>query len=236
MSLRPKLYNAWFCPFAQRAWIALLEKGVDFEYIEQDPYDKTPEWLAVNPRGLVPAIVHNEKSVYESSICIEYTDEQWETDAHLLPTDPYQRAMVRILSNHIDKKVVPPFYHLLMKKGDQERDTAKENLMDALKLLFEGFEQSQGPLFGEKKLNMVDIMLFPHAYRFQTILPHFRGFTLPNEELKCYYQWYEAAINCDSVIKTLPDCDKLIQSYIRYAEDTVDSKVADAVRKGTSLP
>lgn len=39
----PKLYCAWFCPFAQRAWIALEAKGVDFEYIEQDPYNKTPE-------------------------------------------------------------------------------------------------------------------------------------------------------------------------------------------------
>lgn len=45
----PKLYCAWFCPFAQRAWIALEAKGVDFEYIEQDPYNKTPEWLSINP-------------------------------------------------------------------------------------------------------------------------------------------------------------------------------------------
>lgn len=33
-----KLYTSWFCPFAQRAWIALEEKGVDYEYIEINPY------------------------------------------------------------------------------------------------------------------------------------------------------------------------------------------------------
>ena len=27
----------------------MLTKGVDFEYIEQDPYNKSPEWLAINP-------------------------------------------------------------------------------------------------------------------------------------------------------------------------------------------
>ena len=53
---KPILHCAWFCPYAQRSWIALRHKGVDFEYKEQDPYDKSPEWLAINPRGLVPAL------------------------------------------------------------------------------------------------------------------------------------------------------------------------------------
>ena len=28
---------AWYCPFAQRAWMALLHKGLDFDYLEVDP-------------------------------------------------------------------------------------------------------------------------------------------------------------------------------------------------------
>lgn len=232
----PKFYNAWFCPFAQRAWIALLEKGVEFEYVEQDPYNKTPEWLAVNPRGLVPAILHNGKAVYESSVCIEYIDEEWETGKQLLPRDAYQRARVRILSDHIGKKVIPPFYALLMKKSEQERSAAKQEIERSLKSLFEELESQDGPLFGGKAPNMVDIMLFPFAYRFQVILPHFRGFTLPVEGLERYYRWYEAACECESVKKTLPENAKLIESYKRYAEDTAKSAVADAIRKGTALP
>ena len=50
-------------------------QGADFEYVEQDPYDKTPEWLAVNPKGEAPAIVHHGKSVYESLVCLEYIGE-----------------------------------------------------------------------------------------------------------------------------------------------------------------
>ena len=232
----PKFYNAWFCPFAQRAWIALLEKGVEFEYIEQDPYDKTPEWLAVNPRGLVPAIVHKGKSVYESSICIEYIDEEWETGKDLLPKDAYQRARVRILSDQIGKKVVPPLYALLMKKSEQERTTAKQEIESSLKSLFEGMENQDGPFFGGKTLNMVDVMLFPFAYRFQVLLPVYRGYTPPMEGLEQYYKWYAAACEYDSVKKTLPDTNKLIESYKRYAEDTAKSAVAEAIRKGTALP
>jgi glutathione S-transferase len=36
-----KLYTAWYCPFAQRAWMTLVHKNINFDYIEVDPYDKT---------------------------------------------------------------------------------------------------------------------------------------------------------------------------------------------------
>ena len=32
-------YSSWFCPFAQRGWIALEEKGVEYRYVEIDPYE-----------------------------------------------------------------------------------------------------------------------------------------------------------------------------------------------------
>lgn len=51
-----KLYGGWFCPFVQRAWITLLEKNVPHQYVEVNPYHKTPELLALNPRGLVPTL------------------------------------------------------------------------------------------------------------------------------------------------------------------------------------
>ena len=52
-----KFYNAWYCPFAQRAWMALVHKNIDFEYIEVDPYDSTEWWIKVS-RGaeLVPVL------------------------------------------------------------------------------------------------------------------------------------------------------------------------------------
>lgn len=208
-----------------------------FEYIEQDPYNKTPEWLAINPRGMVPVIVHNGKSVYESAVCIEYVDEAWETGKDLLSKDLYQKARIRIQSDYVGKKIVPPFYRLLMKKLDDEQTAAKQDLVTALKVLFAEKEQSDGPLFGGKVLNMVDIMLVPFAYRFAVILPRYRNWSVPEESgLEPYHQWYAAVCQCESVRGTMPDEEKLVESYRRYAEDTAQSQVAEAVRKGTALP
>lgn len=236
MAATPILYNAWFCPFAQRAWVALLEKGVTFEYVEQDPYNKTPEWLAINPRGLVPVIIHKGKIVYESSICIEYVDEAFQTSTNLLPRDPYERAQVRILSDFISKNLIPPYYKMLQSKVDTERTTAKENITKGLKELFEDLNQSH-PFFGGNSLNMVDIMLAPFAHRYQVVLSHFRQYEVPQEGvLEAYHTWYKNICAHKSFKDTLPEDDKLIQSYVRYAEDTVKSKVAEAIRKGTVFP
>lgn len=234
----PTFYNAWFCPFAQRAWIALLEKGIAFDYIEQDPYKKTPEWLLINPRGLVPVIVHNGKSVYDSPVCIEYVDETWKTGSSLLPSDTYQRAYVRIWSNFISSSIVPPFYQLLMKREHSEREQAKEALLKGLMLLFAELDENAGPFFGGKSLNLVDIMLFPFAYRFQVVLSHYRDIVIPTEgaEMERYYRWYTAAKDRDSVKKTLSEDAKLVSSYQTYADDSANSLVAEAIRKGTAIP
>lgn len=59
-------YFACFCPFVQRAWIALellgqnvgdveaKEAGFNYRYVEVDPYKKPKELLEVSPKGLVP--------------------------------------------------------------------------------------------------------------------------------------------------------------------------------------
>jgi len=44
----------------QRVWIALEVKGINYQYIEVDPYKKPANLLEINPRGLVPAVKHGE--------------------------------------------------------------------------------------------------------------------------------------------------------------------------------
>ena len=231
----PKLFCSWSCPYAQRAWIAFLEKGAKFEYVEVDPYNKTADWLAVNPNGLVPTIIHKGVSVSESSICIQYVDEAWNNDKHLLPTDPLDRARVRMWCDHITKKVEPAFYRMLIKRSDVERKQAKEELLSGLAAVVQAMDP-QGPLFSGRELGMVDIMLIPYAFRFATILFQYRGFSIEdNEKWKRYHIWYKAALECNSVKKTLPDTQKLIENYKRYADDATDSQ-AQSIRRGNALP
>ena len=231
----PKLYSAWFCPFAQRAWIALLAKGTEFEYIEQDPYNKPPEWLAINPLGMVPVIVHNNKSVYESAVCIEYVDEAWPSEPRLLPTDPYDRAYARIWGDFIGKKIVPLFYSLLMKQNQDEQQEIKTQMTSYL-LEFTKAMHPVGPFFQGEKLGFVDIMLAPYAVRFY-ILNHYRGFELPQSgAFERFHKWLEALKNAPAVKTTLQDDTKLLAVYQRYADGSAKSKVAVAIRKGGPMP
>jgi len=59
-------------PFVQRVWIALELKGIPYQYIEVDPYKKPQSLLEVNPRGLVPALRHDDWGCYESTVLMEY--------------------------------------------------------------------------------------------------------------------------------------------------------------------
>lgn len=59
-------------PFVQRVWIALEVKGLNYQYIEVDPYKKPEALLEVNPRGLVPALRHGDWGCYESTVLMEY--------------------------------------------------------------------------------------------------------------------------------------------------------------------
>lgn len=230
-----KLYSAWFCPFAQRTWIALLEKGVDFELVEINPYDKTPEFLAVNPLGLVPTLVHNEKSVYESLVTLEYIDEAWPQSPKLMPTDAYGRAQARMWIDFIGKRIVPTYYQILQWQGKDQQEEAKGRLLNNLRTFISAMS-SDGPYFFGKEFSLVDIALIPFALRFE-VLAHYRSFSLPTDgSFDRLITWMDAWKSRPAVNATIAPTDKLLVSYKRYADDTAESKLADAIRKGTPIP
>ncbi len=47
-------------------------KGLQYQYIEVDPYKKPQALLDVNPRGLVPGIRHGDWGCGESTVLMEY--------------------------------------------------------------------------------------------------------------------------------------------------------------------
>ena len=109
-----KLLDFWPSMFGMRVKIALAEKGVAYEYVEQDLRNKSPLLLQMNPiHKQIPVLIHNGKPICKSSIIVEYIDEFWKDKASLLPSDPYERAQARFWVDFIDKKVsicfLPPF-------------------------------------------------------------------------------------------------------------------------------
>jgi glutathione S-transferase len=105
------LLDFWASPFGMRVRIALAEKGVKYEYSEQDLRNKTALLLQMNPvHKKIPVLVHNGKPVCESLIIVQNIDEAWKDKAPLLPSDPYQGVQSRFWADFVDKKVCYFFF------------------------------------------------------------------------------------------------------------------------------
>jgi glutathione S-transferase len=72
---------------------------------------KRAEFLAINPRGKVPAIVDDGFALYESVAINEYLEEQYKSSPPLFPGDVRQRALVRRLVQEADQ-----YYAIAMEK------------------------------------------------------------------------------------------------------------------------
>jgi glutathione S-transferase len=101
------LLDTWPSMFGMRVRIALAEKGIKYEYKEQDLKNKSELLLKMNPiNKKIPVLIHNGKPICESLIIVQYIDEVWNDRSPLLPSDPYQRAQARFWADFFDQKSV----------------------------------------------------------------------------------------------------------------------------------
>lgn len=100
------LLDFWPSMFGMRVRIALAEKGIEYEYKEENFPNKSPLLLEMNPvHKKIPVLIHNGKPIRESSIILQYIDETWNDKSPLMPSDPYGRAQARFWCDYVDKKV-----------------------------------------------------------------------------------------------------------------------------------
>jgi glutathione S-transferase len=92
------LYDFQGSPCARRVRAVLLEKGldwttriVDLTKMEQ----KRPEYLKLNPNGVVPTLVHGERVLYESNVITEYLDDVF-PHPRLYPPDAWLGAQAKM--------------------------------------------------------------------------------------------------------------------------------------------
>lgn len=103
------LYTHPMSPCSQKVRIILAEKSLSWDKVDVNLPEKAnldPEYLKLNPLGVVPTLVHLGKPVIESSIISEYLEDAYPTP-RLRPKDPHQIAAMRFWMKHIDVKVHP---------------------------------------------------------------------------------------------------------------------------------
>lgn len=93
-----KLYNAAHSTCSQKVRICLAEKDLPFEDIRLDlgkaKEHLKPEYLKINPNGVVPTLVDDGAVVIDSSVICEYLEEKY-PDVRLAPEDLVERARMR---------------------------------------------------------------------------------------------------------------------------------------------
>jgi len=95
-----KLYSYWHSSASYRLRIALALKGIGYETVEINLLkgeQRTPEFLKINPQGLVPALLDGDHLLTQSMAIIEYLDEKYPA-VPLLPVTPPERARVRAIA------------------------------------------------------------------------------------------------------------------------------------------
>src|SRR5467141_2804265 len=100
------LYNAPQSTCSQRVRFVLNAKGLRFEEKKLDLLagdQLKPEYLALNPNGVVPTLDHDGTIVTDSSVIIEYLDEIAPAPENFSPRDPARRAHMRALMRFIDE-------------------------------------------------------------------------------------------------------------------------------------
>ncbi|MFN3764254.1 MAG: maleylacetoacetate isomerase [Aliihoeflea sp.] len=107
---RVVLHNYFRSSTSYRVRIALNLKGVDYDYVAhhlRHGEHRDPAYLAVNPQGLVPALVWSNGTIVTQSLAIcEFLDEMI-PEPPLLPADPGGRARVRAIAQMIACEIHP---------------------------------------------------------------------------------------------------------------------------------
>lgn len=173
-----KLFSYWRSTAAYRVRIALNLKQVAYtqevvDLIKDGGEQYQPEYQAINPQGLVPALVDGDISIGQSMAILEYLEEKYPQPA-LLPKEISQRAFTRQLCQIIVCDVHPlnnlrvlnylsndlkisddnkqQWYHHWLDKGFQ----AFDNLLEQKNII--------GDYSLGEELSLADACLIPQIY------------------------------------------------------------------------
>jgi glutathione S-transferase len=210
------IYSVAACPYAQRTRILLGIKNIDAKLVELDLSKKRPDWfLAINPAGKVPAIVHGGRPLNESSVINEYLEETFPYPP-VFPADSYQKAFSRILIDYCNTSFTTNMYRLLM-----EQDTAKRPRIVAaankdwgwLNDMLTRLGPDQDFPFGS--FGMAELTYAPFFARY-ALNEYFWRYTIP-ANLPQVERWRRAVLTHNAVKATSLSQDHYIKLYADYA-------------------
>ncbi len=155
------LYSGTTDPYSHRCRFVLFEKGMDFQVIDVDVFNKPEDLAVMNPYNTVPVLVERDLILYEANIINEYIDERF-PHPQLMPPDPVMRARARLFLHRFENEL---FCHIAglesgnAKVADKARAAVRANLTQI------------APVFAKQKymlgdeFSMLDVAIAPLLWR-----------------------------------------------------------------------
>ena len=123
-----ELYNFPQSTCSQKVRLVLAEKGLEWKDHRLDAArgeHLTPEYLALNPNGVVPTLIHDGDPIIDSSVINEYLDDEYPEPPMLPPVgSSAMRSRARLFEDFADTSFTPPVGQLIaeISKPEGERD------------------------------------------------------------------------------------------------------------------
>lgn len=157
------LYSGTTDPYSHRCRFVLFEKGMDFQVIDVDVFNKPEDLAVVNPYNRVPVLVERDLILYEANIINEYIDERF-PHPQLMPADPVMRARARLFLHRFEQELfchIPALEGGVAKTADKARQAVKENLTQIAPVFIK-----QKYMLGDE-FSMLDVAIAPLLWRLE---------------------------------------------------------------------
>ena len=155
------LYSGTTCPFSHRCRIVLFEKGMDFQIVDVDLFDKPEDLAVMNPYNQTPVLVERDLVLYESNIINEYIDDRF-PHPQLMPSDPALKARARLFLFRFEDDL---FSHIqaiesgTARQAEQARGQVRDSLIQVAPVFLK-----QKYMLGDD-FSMLDVAIAPLLWR-----------------------------------------------------------------------
>ena len=171
MQMAIELHGYRYSVYSWIARLALHEKGVAYDWIEVNPFaeDMPASYLAIHPFRRVPALVHDDFTIYETGAITRYVDEAFE-GPKLQPAEPRERARCNQIMSIVDSYAYWPlvrqvFSHRVFRArlGRPADEEEVQRGLDAAQTVLAALETvaGRGQYLCGNDLSLADIHLAP---------------------------------------------------------------------------
>ncbi|XP_068955002.1 glutathione S-transferase omega-1-like [Petaurus breviceps papuanus] len=162
-----RVYSMRFCPFSERTRLVLKAKGIKHEVININLKSK-PEWFyKKHPYGVVP-VLENSKGqlIHDSFIICEYLDGAY-PGKMLLPADPYEKALQKMILELFSKIPALSRIVLVAVRTGENCTIQKAELRKEFSKMEEILTRRKTTFFGGNSISMIDYLIWPWFERLE---------------------------------------------------------------------